>query len=283
MKLKSAALVFTLTFFLAVSGRAQSACDHISLEWLNAQVPLPKDVRIVQSTEKMGICEVVLAMDGSLVATYAGKDWLLAGQLFSGGGSVTRKTMDSLADVAAQERELAKEKEALAEERRRLFFKENAGQLSDLVSLTFGPKSATGFIYVVSDPDCSHCKKLLPKLEEAAFEAKVTLKLVIYPILGSKSRDMAARAICEGYGWEAYQTVTPPQSPVSCERADERIEKTMALMRSANVSFVPMVVAPDGAWVVEGNDICAVRTLLGLKNEAEDGEAGSGCAAPDSQ
>lgn len=125
---------------------------------------------------------------------------------------------------------------------------------------------------MVTDPNCSHCKKLIPQLEEAAFEAKVTLKLVIYPVLGPQSRDMAARVICESYDWNGYKTVSLPEKPASCDTADQRIDTTMALMQTAGVAFVPMVVAPDGAWVVEGNDICAVRTHLGLKNEDGEGE-----------
>ena len=280
--MKSKILILCLmmiTVFCSIS-MAQSACDHVTPDWLNSQVPLPSDARIVHSGEKLGICEVVLAMNGDLVPVYVGTDWLLAGQMFSGGKSVTRETMDSLSDLAEEERKMVKEKEALAKEKRKLFFKGNIGKMADMVSLTFGPSSAKSSIYVVTDPSCSHCNSLVPKLEEAAFEAGVTLKLVIYPVLGTKSREMAAQVICQGLDWEGYKTVAPPESPSSCDTADQRIKKTVSFMQIAGVSFVPMVLAGDGAWVVEGDDICAVRTHLGLKNE-EGGEGrGHGCQAP---
>jgi thiol:disulfide interchange protein DsbC len=276
-------LMLCLIVILAFPAKGMAACDHVSAEWLNAQVPLPPDARIVHTAEKMGVCEVVLAMDGDLVPVYVGKDWLLAGQMFSGGKSVTRETMDSLSHLAEEERQMAKEQEALAREKRKLFFRDNAGQMDDMVSLTFGPASATSFVYVVTDPNCSHCKSLLLELETVAFEARVTLKLIIYPVLGAKSRDMAARAICESLDWEGYKTVSQPNTHASCDRADQRIQKTMAFMQMADVSFVPMVVAGDGAWVVEGNKIGDIRTCLGLKSEAGQESGGQGCAAPEKE
>jgi len=280
MKLKILILFLSLMGAFTTSSLAESVCDHVTPEWLNSQVTFPPDARIVHTAGKMGICEVVLAMDGDLVPVYAGKDWLLAGQMFSGGNSVTRETMDSLSDLAEEERQLAKEKEALAEEKRKIYLRENVGQMADMVSLTFGPASAKSDIYVVTDPNCSHCKSLLPKLEEAAFEARVTLKLVIYPVLGSKSRAMADRVICKAYDWEGYKTVSPPKEPSSCDTADQRIKKTVSFMQTAGVSFVPMVLAGDGSWVVEGDDLCAVRTHLGLENEEGQEGEGHGCAAP---
>jgi len=283
MKLKILVLYLIATVAFPALSMAGSACEHVTPEWLNTQVPLPPDARIVHSGEKMGICEVVLAMNGDLVPVYVGKDWLLAGQMFSGGKSVTRETMDSLSDLAEEERQLAKEKEALAKEKRKLFFKANVGQMADMVSLTFGPSSAKSFIYVVTDPNCSHCKSLVPQLEEAAFEARVNLKLVIYPVLGVKSRQMAARTICESLDWEGYKNVSPPETPSTCDTAEKRIKKTVSFMQMAGVSFVPMVLAGDGSWVVEGDEICAVRTHLGLKNEEGQEGSGHGCAASEAE
>lgn len=127
MKLKTLSFISVLILLLTGVGMAQSPCDHVTLDWLNAQVHLPKDARIVHTAETLGICEVVLAMDGDLVPAYAGKDWLLAGQMFSKGNSVTRETMESLSDVAEQERQLAKEKEALAEENANFFSRRTPG------------------------------------------------------------------------------------------------------------------------------------------------------------
>jgi thiol:disulfide interchange protein DsbC len=60
-----------------------------------------------------------------------------------------------------------------------------------------------------------------------------------------------------------------------CETADQRIDKTFELLDEADISFVPLVVAQDGSWVVEGNDICSVREHLGL--DPGTGEKSGGC------
>ena len=59
------------------------------------------------------MCEVVLALNGGLVSLYAGKDFLLVGKLFKDKKSITRETLDALADIAQKERIIEDEKEEL--------------------------------------------------------------------------------------------------------------------------------------------------------------------------
>ncbi|MDD9303854.1 MAG: hypothetical protein HUK40_16525 [Desulfobacter sp.] len=136
---------------------------------------------------------------------------------------------------------------------------------------------------MITDPNCSHCKELMSNLEELAFEAKLFLEMIIYPVLGTKSRDMSAHAICNDYSYEDYQGMTGENAMAICEKADELIKKTNDLFKLAQISFVPLVVASDGSWVVEGNDICKVRTHLGLETQGDETGSGKGCAAQENQ
>jgi len=128
---------------------------------------------------------------------------------------------------------------------------------------------------VISDPACGHCKALLDGLEEVAAETGLALKLVIYPVLGEKSKTMTAHVICDHLGYGAYKTLKKDDASKGCEAAGQRINKTFDLLNKADISFVPLVVAQDGAWVVEGNDICSVREHLGL--DPGTGEKSGGC------
>lgn len=272
--------VFMLGFFVLLagvsSGCAESVCDHVTLAWLQTQVPVPKDAELVFKKDQGVLCEAVLSIDGGLAPVYAGKDFIVAGQLYKNGVSITRKTMSSLSDLADAERKKAKEKEATAVEMRKIFFKTHAADLADLVSLSFSPQgSSDKFIYVISDPACSHCEALLDGLEEVAAETGFALKVVIYPVLGEQSKTLAAHAICKHLGYGAYKTLKKDDASKGCEKADQRINKTFDLLKKADISFVPLVVAQDGSWVVEGNDICGVREHLGL--ESGIGEKGGGC------
>ncbi|MCW8800758.1 MAG: hypothetical protein OQK71_07525 [Desulfobacter sp.] len=271
---------FMLGFFLLSgnfsSGRAESVCDHVSLSWLQTQVPLPKDAKLVFKKEQGDLCEAVLSIEGSLAPVYAGKDFIVAGQLYKNGVSITRRTMSGLSDLADAERKKSKEKEAKAVEMRKAFFKTHAADLADLVSLSFAPGgSSDRFLYVISDPACSHCKALLDGLEEVAAETGLALKLIIYPILGEKSKIMTAHVICKHLGYGAYKTLKKNDASTDCEKASQRINNTFDLLKKADIFFVPLVVAQDGSWVVEGNDICSVREHLGL--DPGSGENSGGC------
>ena len=258
------------------SGRAESVCDHVTLSWLQTQVPVPKDAKLVCKKEQGDLCEAVLSIQGSLAPVYAGKDFIVAGQLYKNGVSITRITMSSLSGLADAERKKAKEKKAKAVEMRKTFFKTHAADLADLVSLNFSPGgSSDRFLYVISDPACSHCKALLDGLEEVAAETGLTLKLIIYPILGEKSKTMTTQVICKHLGYGAYKTLKRNDAVTGCEKANQRINKTFDLLKKADIFFVPLVVAQDGSWVVEGNDICSVREHLGL--DPGSGENSGGC------
>lgn len=274
--------VFMLGLFVlsacVSSGRKESVCNHVTLAWLQTQVPVPKNAKLVFKKDQGGLCEAVLSIEGGLAPVYAGKDFIVAGQLYKNGVSITRKTMSSLSDVADAERKKAKAIEAKAVEMRKAFFKTHAADLADLVSLSFAPGgSSDKFIYVISDPACSHCRALLDGLEEVAAETGLALKLVIYPVLGERSKAITANVICKHLGYGAYKTLKKKDAAPAkgCEKADQRINKTFDLLGKADISFVPLVVAQDGSWVVEGNDICGVRKYLGL--DPGTGEKGGGC------
>lgn len=281
-RLKSLA-VFVLGFFVLLAGVSSgstessvSVCDHVTLEWLKSQVPIPKEAHLVFKKEQGSLCEAVLSIDGGLAPVYAGKDFIVAGQLYKKGVSLTRKTMSSLSGVADAEREKAKQREVKAVEMRKGFFKSHAADLPELVSLRFAPGgSSDKFIYVITDPACSHCKALLDNLEIVAAETGLALKVIIYPVLGEKSKTMTAHVICKSLSYGAYKTLKNIDTAKGCEKADLRIKKAVDMFKKVDISFVPLVVAQDGSWVVEGNDICRVREHLGL--DPGTGEKGGEC------
>lgn len=56
-----------------------------------------------------------------------------------------------------------------------------------------------------------------------------------------------------------------PESAAACEKADGLISKTVDFMKTAGLSAVPAVIASDGSWLVNGNDMGRVRKHLGLR------------------
>ena len=269
MKMKIVCLIALMLIPAGFQAVSADICSHVTPEWIDTHVPLAPDARIVLKRPSGEFCEVVLAVDGNLAPIYAGKSSLVAGRLFRDRVPVTRETMKGLSAEAEAEQAAAREKQALEEAGRKAFFKEGFKALAPLVSMEFGPGQATNFIYVVTDPNCSHCKAMMPELETPAFEAKLKLKLIIYPVLGQSSRDMTAHMLCKNFSYPDYREMDLPETLTSCARAEEKISATSAFFKTAGISFVPMVVASDGTWIVEGNDICQMRKYLGLTGKGD--------------
>jgi thiol:disulfide interchange protein DsbC len=261
----------------------ESVCSHVNIDWISGHVPLPGDARVVLAREKGVLCEVILSIDNGLVPIYAGKNFILAGQLFEDGRSVTRETLAAMPDMVERERERAALKNDLERENRKSFFQKNIKALDEFVSLSFKPDQARNFCYVITDPNCSHCKELLPKLQQAALESGTEVKVIIYPVLGPQSRDMASLAICNHTSYQDYVQIKMPESVLSCERAERLIQRTEVFLRSSNLSSVPLVVAGDGSWVVENNDITRIRAHLGIEPGMEADGPGGACITDEAQ
>ncbi len=80
---------------------------------------------------------------------------------------------------------------------------------------------------------------MLDSLEEVAAETGFALKLVIYPVLGEKSKTMTAHVICKHLGYGAYKTLKTDDPVQGCKKADQLIGRTFDLLKKADLSFVP--------------------------------------------
>jgi len=263
----------------AVNGVAGSVCGHVNIEWISTHLPFPTDTRIVLKQEEGQLCEVILSIGGDLAPVYAGNNFILVGQLFKEGRSITRETINTLSGAAETEHQKFAEEIDLKKEKRSVFFKKNIKALEEFVSLSLKPSNAKDFLYVITDPDCSHCKDLLPKLELTALESGIELKVIIYPILGVKSRNMAIQAICNKFPYQAYKEIQMTESTYPCEQAEKLLKKTDVFFQSAGLSFVPLVIAGDGSWVVEVNDIHQVRSHLGIESSKVEAGPGGACSS----
>ncbi len=271
-------MLIIFVFLLFSAGvSAAPVCTHVDLDWLSQQVSLPMGAKIVHKKEQGELCEVVLALDGELVPLYAGKDFLLAGKLFKDKKFITRETLETLENVARKERTRANEKKALEKESRRVFFQQNLKVLEALTLFSFKPGKAESVLYVVTDPNCSHCKKLLPDLELVAMENHLEIKVILFPLLGPKSREMAIQTICGKLSYEDYAQIKFQPDTPGCEPADRLLEKTMGFFSRTNLSFVPVVISGDASWVVEGSNINQVKQNLGLVCEDGSNVSSNGC------
>ncbi len=109
-KMRMKLIILGMYILLSITPQvlAGSVCSHVDLAWVASHAPLSSDAKIVFKQEQGDLCEVVISIDGRLTPVYAGKDFIVAGRMFKSQKAVTLETMDSLSDVAEQERLKAK-------------------------------------------------------------------------------------------------------------------------------------------------------------------------------
>ncbi len=270
-------LILWLIWGIPIPGVSESVCSHVDIEWASKHIPLPPDAKVVLKKKREQLCEVILRAEGSLVPVYAGKNFILAGQLFKNGRSVTRDSMAAISDKIRTEQNQTGKNNNIEKARLEAFFKKKANALAEFVFLSFKPNKTDAFIYVVTDPACPYCKDLLQKLKPVALETRVEIKVIAYPILGQRSRNMAVHAICNQYSYQEYIRIKMGEPSDSCTRSEVLLEKTGQFFRSAGLSFVPLVIAGDGSWIVDINDIAKIREHLGVASEKGGGGSGGVC------
>jgi hypothetical protein len=112
-------------------------------------------------------------------------------------------------------------------------------------------------------------------------ENHIEIKVVLFPVLGPRSREMAVQAICESYSYQDYGHIQFQEDTLGCRQADRYLEKVMPFFSRAGISFVPVVVSGDGTWVVEGNNIAQVKSYLGIDCDQGADNSSNGCASPE--
>ena len=258
-------IVLGMLLLLVCDGWSENACDGIDLKWIEGHTAMPGDVKIISQEDRGGICEVIMARGGNLIPGYAGKDFMVIGRMFRDRRDITVESLNALAPVIEKVREEAKEAEEKAATQRQAFLKENISTLESLISLSFQPGSEKGHLYLITDPHCSHCQKLLPEMEALAVETGMTLDLILYPMEGSDGEAVSIHALCNNLSYVEYVSLPGDGALSACPEALERIHETRSFFRSGGINFVPLVVAGDGSWVVEGgNHLSTVRAHLGL-------------------
>ncbi len=247
-------------------GFSKSVCEDIDINSISQHITIPKTTQIIQKNDLGSVCEVILRTTEALAPIYAGKDFILVGKLFRQGECVTKKTMEILQKLAEKEKEKRLRQKKIRDQYRVSFLKQHMDTLEELCFSTISPqKPAAETVYLITDPGCSHCKKALQELTKLVSEAGIEVKIIIHPILGEPSYQMALEAICKGYSHEDYLAMSSPASkPSDCKKGKDLIEKTRDFLKQADMESVPFIIGKKGLWVVDGNKMAQVRSHLNL-------------------
>jgi len=256
-------IFFILFCFCIISNlHAENFCENIDIQWLEKHAPFPENAEIISKKQVFGLCEVIVLINTDPVSLYCGNDFFISGRMFKNNEAITSKTVESLAERINQRKKEADDKEKAEADKRLLFFKQNTDKLKEFTAFEFGSLNPEKRVFVITDPDCSHCKHILMWLRENAEEMKIRVGTIIYPLMGDESRDMAAKAVCNDFGISEYLEMKYDSKPYICEKSQSFFMRQESFFENANLKFIPYIVDSECTWSVEGADIEALKEKL---------------------
>ncbi len=181
-------------------------------------------VASVRSAPVPGICEVILETQGGKKLTYVDSSgrYLIVGRIIDirARKDLTRERVIELNRLPA-----AKIKE-----------------LENLVAFSVGKGPE---IFLVTDPDCPHCKRAEKILLPLVKEGKIRVKVILFPLeaLHPKAKEKAVAIICDGKGLEA---LIEGYQGKQCQKGKEKVEKTLATLPKLGIRATPTYIFPDG-------------------------------------
>ena len=220
-------MVGILLFLLSLSVVFGSVCEGVDLK---RHFPfMPSDVEVLQKREVFGLCELVIRQKPNPPFTlYAGKDFVLVGELIKDGESLSRKSIEK-----AQEE----------------LFSQLVPKLRQVIATTYG--NGEKEVFFVSDPDCPFCQGIKAKVKQLADERGYKVHLVWFPLPSHpQAKDKAISFICERRTYEHY--LADAYGSSSCEEGKKKVEMALELL-SEFVSGTPTFIFGDGRMVVGAN------------------------------
>ena len=244
----AALLLVFFTMLFTGNAHAEDPCDGVTLDTIKAQVPLPPS-RIISKRPVYGLCEVILNMakSGENVPVYAGKNFVIAGEMFSARRQVTQSQIDKL--KAAE-------------------FVRLRPSLDKAAAIDYRPRGKVGHtIYMFTDPVCPFCKKAEAGIKQVADKYHAELKILFFPVHIPVGRDMAVKAICKDLDLERYLDKSWENDGLkaNCKQGADLLRESSALARRLGVRGVPCFFLDNGRSVT-GAYLPGLEKLLVSKN-----------------
>jgi len=234
-KMVSAFLFIVGGFLFLIAKPTQvDACKETDL---SRHVPIPP-YEVESKREVFGLCEVIISIGGELIPVYAGRNFIIAGEMFSKREQITQKQMQKV---------------------REKFIKKRLSLIETLEYVSYKPEKAKGYFYFVSDPDCPYCERAKAKVKELADKYRWEIRLIWYPLpFHKEAKPKAIAHLCENKTYEDY--LKNDYGKKQCERGKASVEKNLRVLSSI-VRGTPTFIFPDGE-VVAGLNLKKLERVL---------------------
>ncbi len=217
--------------------------QKVAKEFKNIFVGGEIKVLKVQPSPVPGVCEVIVEARGQKRLTYVDETgrYLIVGRLID---LVTRKdlTQERLAELLRLSPEQMKKLEPLV-----------------AFSMGHGP-----VVYLVTDPDCPHCKRAEKILLPLAEQGKLTVKVILMPLerLHPHAKKKAIGIICDKKG---LKEMLAGYEGSQCEQGRQKVEKTEKTLLSLGIRATPTYIFSDGRVISGVLPAEKVLSLAGAK------------------
>jgi thiol:disulfide interchange protein DsbC len=253
MRKHPVSILLVTAIFMAISGifgtclaaGKPDACKGITMQALRARVPIPP-AAILSKRDVNGVCEVILDIRGEFVPVYAGKDYVIAGEMYQARKQITQATISGLK---------AKRFTSLKPE------------VEKCVAMTLKPKgkAVSQTVYMITDPVCPFCHRAETRLKEFTQKYGAAFKIVfnsVHPPVGTQK---AIEAVCRGLSAEDYLKGAWKKDnktqQYQCPKGTELIKRSESVTKKLGVRGVPVFYLENGETVVGANIPALARAL----------------------
>ncbi|OPL12127.1 MAG: hypothetical protein AVO38_03605 [delta proteobacterium ML8_D] len=219
-------------------------CRDITLSAMQQHVPIPP-AAILSKNPVNGICEVILDINGQYVPIYAGKEFVIAGEMFQDRKQITQTRLDTLK----------------AEKFMRL-----RSDIDACVAMSYtSAEKAKHTIYMITDPVCPFCHQAESQLKNFADTHDAEFKIILASVHPPVGRRKAIEAVCRNLSldqyisgkWQAENKTDEHQ----CGEGNDLISASEKIVADLGINGVPVFFLENGRRV-DGADMDALAMLL---------------------
>jgi thiol:disulfide interchange protein DsbC len=240
-------IISVVTLCVPIIAQAEKfgdVCKNITLEAMQAHVPIPPST-ILSKQEVNGVCEVILDINGQYVPVYAGKSFIIAGEMFQDKKQITQSRIDCLN----------------AEKFIRL-----KPDIEKCVALICKPKKEIKHtVYMITDPVCPFCHQAESQLKEFAEKNAVAFKIILASVHPPVGKQKAIEAVCRKLSIDDYIRQTwkdeNKTDQYQCRDGSRLIEASEKITGYLGIDGVPVFFLENGQRI-NGADMPALRSAL---------------------
>lgn len=222
----------------------RNPCEQVSLESISRHKSFPSPV-ILAKRPVGGLCEVMMQTGGKKVPVYAGKDFIIVGEMIREKKSVTvegfmqviSKTFFSLRD-----------------------------DLDRSIAIRYVPRNGIRHtLYMFASPGCPNCEEALLELRPGLDETQTELRMLL--VAQGSSQALAIKALCRPMDLDAYLAGEWMRSPVNsqdkCEKGREALKRSADLADKLGITNVPTFISEQGIIMISPQVKQVIQYLKG--------------------